>query len=244
MKFEVGNKVKIVSPDCEGQVGIVRTTGRGSMFPIGVLLDKPRNDNSHDWNIENYDWCDDSKRFWAGDAHELELVEEEGMKFKVGDKVRIDCVADCNANQKEKVSEIITVRPQAKNLPYAVLDPNYPIPWYHTEECLSLVESDTPTLEDMPKGTIVVNTEGEQRKVLYVLEAGLYAMSSTQEVGFDIPAKQALWTMEMLRNHTFTIEDQEEEKTPLEIVTEFVKSRGVIPIDVNEALEELNKSNK
>ena len=74
---------------------------------------------------------------------------------------------------------------------------------YYVEHQLSPA---TPTLDNMPSGTVVENGAYEKRKVLHALKAGLYVMSGTDN--FDETDEHEIWTTKDLNG--YKIKDQED----------------------------------
>ena len=121
------------------------------------------------------------------------------MKFKIGDRVKTQ---DGDKGTVSKVSTTDT------DWPYHVATDtgvgNY------SEEHLILI---TPTLEDMPEGTIVIANDVE-RKVLFALKPGLYLMSQQN----DLDAVGSIYSVKELKDRHYTIKDQESDT--VEIVVE------------------------
>ncbi len=91
------------------------------------------------------------------------------MKYKVDDRVRD------NDDVKGTILEV----DEASDFQYKVRDDNGSIDNYR-ERGLTKI---TPTLEDMPEGTVVESDEYDTtRKVLFVLKPGLYVMSYLDEL--------------------------------------------------------------
>ncbi len=125
-------------------------------------------------------------------------------KFKVGDKVE---VTEINNSMKGKIGVIID----------SEYEPFYP--YYlefsegakqqYDEQCLKLA---TPTLEDMPEGTIIDVTEGDEKKVLGIINPELCVLSVTN--CFD--ESDQPYTIEEIKKKGWKIKDQPE---PTEEVT-------------------------
>ncbi len=120
------------------------------------------------------------------------------MKFKKGDRVKINCSGNCHHEESNREGKISKIDEPDKKLPYHVRYKGET--WWHHEECLSLL---SPTLEDMPESTPLISSLDTEAKVLAVIKPGLYVTNINGNGDAEI------WTAEALENKTWKIKDSD-----------------------------------